>query len=202
MNYTKINNQIYSVISARRGRGISVSIVPDYELDDRAIGVRSPAVAKYFSCSLCVQTGSGAYRATYPMGTGDPFPGVKRGRGVTLTTQHRLVPRSRMNNNYYTFSPLERLHGASHGRFLIIFTSRYLVGLLWTSDKPVTKASTYTGEHNTERRGKTSMSQAGFKPTISASKRSRLSPQTARPLGQSLQFSYSSLFTNNPIVKP
>jgi hypothetical protein len=47
--------------------------VSDYGLDDRAIGVRSPAEAKDFSSSLCVQTGSGAH----PMGTGGPFPGGK-----------------------------------------------------------------------------------------------------------------------------
>jgi hypothetical protein len=33
------------------------------------------------------------------------------------------------------------------GRFVIYF--RHLVGLLWTSDQPVAKASTYTGQHNT-----------------------------------------------------
>jgi hypothetical protein len=42
----------------------------DYGLDDRAIGVRSPAGAKDFSCILCVQTGSGAHPASCPMGTG------------------------------------------------------------------------------------------------------------------------------------
>jgi hypothetical protein len=47
----------------------------DYGLDDRAIGVRSPAEAKDFSSSLCVQTGSGAHLASCPMGTGGPFPG-------------------------------------------------------------------------------------------------------------------------------
>jgi len=30
------------------------------------------------------------------MGTGGPFPGAKRGRGVTLTTHSHLVPRSGM----------------------------------------------------------------------------------------------------------
>jgi len=53
------------------------SIVSDYGLDDRAIGVRSPAGAKDFSSSLCVQTGSGAHPASCTMGTGGPFPGVK-----------------------------------------------------------------------------------------------------------------------------
>ena len=38
-----------------------------------------------------VQTGPGAHPASYTMGTGS-FPGVKCGRGVTLTTQPLLVP--------------------------------------------------------------------------------------------------------------
>jgi hypothetical protein len=57
--------------------GSSVSIVSGYGLDDRAIKVRSPAGAKDFSSSLCVQTGSGAHPASYTMGTGGPFPGGK-----------------------------------------------------------------------------------------------------------------------------
>jgi hypothetical protein len=57
--------------------GSSGSIVSDYGLDDRVIGVRSPARAKDFSCSLCVQTGSGAHPASCTMGTGGPFPGGK-----------------------------------------------------------------------------------------------------------------------------
>jgi hypothetical protein len=60
-----------------RSRVSSDSIVSDYGLDDRAIGVRSPAGAKDFSSNLCVQTGSGAHPASYPMGTGGPFPGGK-----------------------------------------------------------------------------------------------------------------------------
>jgi hypothetical protein len=34
------------------------------------------------------------------MGTGGPFPGAKRGRGVTLTTHPHLVPKSRMSRSY------------------------------------------------------------------------------------------------------
>jgi hypothetical protein len=64
-----LNKQIGSRVS-------SGSIVSDYGLDDRAIGVRSPAEAKDFS-SICVQTCSGAHPASCPMGTGGPFPGVK-----------------------------------------------------------------------------------------------------------------------------
>jgi hypothetical protein len=58
------------------------SIVSDYGLDDRAIGVRSPAGAEDFSSSLCVQTGSGAHPASCTMGTGGPFPGGKSAAGA------------------------------------------------------------------------------------------------------------------------
>jgi hypothetical protein len=51
--------------------------VSDYELEDRAIGVRSPAEAKDFSSSLCIQTGSGVNPASCTMGTGGPFSGGK-----------------------------------------------------------------------------------------------------------------------------
>jgi hypothetical protein len=57
--------------------GISGSIVSGYELDDRAIEVRSPAEAKDFSSSLCVQTGSKAHPASCTMGTGGPLPRAK-----------------------------------------------------------------------------------------------------------------------------
>jgi hypothetical protein len=43
--------------------------VSDYGLDIRAMEVRSPTGAD-FSSSPCVQTGSVAPRASYPMGTG------------------------------------------------------------------------------------------------------------------------------------
>jgi hypothetical protein len=54
--------------------GSSGSIVSDYGLDDRAIGVRSPAGAKDFSFILCVQTGSGVHPASCTVGTGGPLP--------------------------------------------------------------------------------------------------------------------------------
>jgi hypothetical protein len=65
---------------------MSVSIVYDYGLNDRAVEVRSPAEARDFSCSLCVQTSSGAHPASCTMGTGVLSPGLNSGRGVTLTT--------------------------------------------------------------------------------------------------------------------
>jgi hypothetical protein len=63
-----------------------------------------------FSSSSCIQTGSGAHLASYPMGTGGYFPGVKRGRGVTLTTHLHLMPRLGMSRSY-TSSPPMCLYG-------------------------------------------------------------------------------------------
>jgi hypothetical protein len=64
---------------------------------DWTTGFRSPTEPEDFSSSPCVQTGSGAHPASCTMGTGGPFPGIKRGRGVTLTTHPHLVPRLRMS---------------------------------------------------------------------------------------------------------
>jgi hypothetical protein len=78
---------------------VSVSIVSGYRLDDLAIEVRSLEGAKYFSSSLCVQTASETHPASCKMSAGDPFPGLKLGGGVTLTTHPHLVPRSRMSRS-------------------------------------------------------------------------------------------------------
>jgi hypothetical protein len=76
------NFNLMHVSATTRSRVSSGSIVSDYGLDDRAIGVRSPAGAKDFSFVLCVQTGSGAHPASCTMGTGDPFPGGKSAAGA------------------------------------------------------------------------------------------------------------------------
>jgi hypothetical protein len=67
----KVNKQVYEVGGSRVSSG---SVVSDYGLDDRAIGVLSPAGAEDFSSSLCVQTDSGAHPAYCTMGTGGLFP--------------------------------------------------------------------------------------------------------------------------------
>jgi len=51
-------------------------------------GVRIPVGARF---SAPVQTGPGAHPASRTMGSGS-FPGVKSGRGVTLTPHPLLVP--------------------------------------------------------------------------------------------------------------
>jgi hypothetical protein len=94
-----------SYYEGNMSRGSSGSIVSDYGLDDRAIEVRSPTGAEDFSSSPCVQTGFEAYPASYPMGTG-----VKRGRGVTLTTHSHLVAEVKYGRSY-TSSPPMCLHG-------------------------------------------------------------------------------------------
>jgi hypothetical protein len=72
---------LVDTIEEPRSRVSSGSIVSDYGLDDRVIGVRFPVGAKDFSSSLCVQTGSGAHPASCTMGTRGPFPGGKARQG-------------------------------------------------------------------------------------------------------------------------
>jgi hypothetical protein len=92
----------------RGGAASSVSIGSDYGLDDRAIGVRSPAEGKVFSSSHCIQTSTEAHPTCSPTGTGCPFSGAKARPGVTLTTHPHLVSRSRKRS--YTSSPPKHLH--------------------------------------------------------------------------------------------
>jgi hypothetical protein len=58
-------------------RDSSVGIALGYGLDDGGSRVRFPAGAGNFSLHHRVQNGSGAHQASYPMGTGDSFPGGK-----------------------------------------------------------------------------------------------------------------------------
>jgi hypothetical protein len=84
--------------------------VSDYGLDDRAIGVRSPAGTKDFSCSLCVQTGSGAHPASCTMGTGGPFPGGKAHPGRDADHSPPCSAEVVNEQKLYLLSP-NRLHG-------------------------------------------------------------------------------------------
>jgi hypothetical protein len=77
-------------------QGSSVSIVSGYGLDDRAIEVLSPAGAKDFSSSLCVQTGSGAHPVSCTMGTRGPFPGAKARPG--RDTDHSPLSSAEVEN--------------------------------------------------------------------------------------------------------
>jgi hypothetical protein len=88
-----------------REPGSSVSIVSGYWLDDRAIEVRSPAKAKDFSSSSVSRPALGPTQPPVQWVPGVLSPGLKRGRGVTLTTQPYLVPRSRMSRSYTPLPP-------------------------------------------------------------------------------------------------
>jgi hypothetical protein len=62
------------------------------------------------------------------------------------------------------------------------------------SDPLVAKASTYTGQHNTETQRQTSMPRAGFKPMIPVTKRSRPMPKATQPPGP-VNSLYDELFS-------
>jgi hypothetical protein len=68
------NNNNNNLISAYL-TGSSVGIALGYGLDDQGSRVRFPAGAGNFSLHHCVQNGSGAHPALYPMGTRGSFPG-------------------------------------------------------------------------------------------------------------------------------
>jgi hypothetical protein len=69
---------------------------------------------------------------------------------------------------------------ASHRRFRNLFW--HLVGLLWASDQPVAKASTYTGQHNRETQRQTSV------PVRDSN------PESQKPSGQDLRFRTDTAF--------
>jgi hypothetical protein len=94
--------------------GSSISIVSGYRPDDR--GSIPGRVKEDFSCSLCVQTGSGAHPASCTMGNGGPFPGGKARPRRDADHSPHLVPRSRMSRSY-TSSPPKRLRGVQWDNF-------------------------------------------------------------------------------------
>jgi hypothetical protein len=59
----------------RLGAGVAQSVL--CLTTDWTTGVRSLTEAEDFSSIQCIQTGSGAHPASYPMGTGGPFTGSK-----------------------------------------------------------------------------------------------------------------------------
>jgi hypothetical protein len=80
--------------------GRSVSTVSGYGLDDRAIEVRSPAEAGDVSSKPVSKPALGPTQPPVQWVPRVLSPGVKRGRGVTLTTHPQLVPRSWRSRSY------------------------------------------------------------------------------------------------------
>ena len=83
--YIKEENIFFNLIR-NFGPRSSVGIVTGYGLVGP--GIESQWGARF---SVPVQTGPGAHTASCTMGTGS-FPGVKSGRGVTLTPHPLLMP--------------------------------------------------------------------------------------------------------------
>jgi hypothetical protein len=83
-----------STQSVSGNRSSSVSIVSNYGVYDREIGVRSLTEAKRI-CSLVFvsRPALGPTQSPVQWVPGVLSPGLKRGRGVTLTTHPHLVPR-------------------------------------------------------------------------------------------------------------
>jgi len=91
-------------------------------------GERIPVVERF---SAPVQTGPGAHPASCTMGTGS-FPGVKSGRGVTLTPHPLLVPWSRKSRSIpllplWAVGPVQRLSACStvHFTLPLLFFPKY-----------------------------------------------------------------------------
>jgi hypothetical protein len=89
MGKFSLQSFIHYGYSDRSGPGNSVGISTSYGLDGP--GIESRWGSRF---SAPVQTGPGAHPVSYAMGTGS-FPGIKSGRGLTLTPHPLLVPWSR-----------------------------------------------------------------------------------------------------------
>jgi len=89
MAHAKCLRSISPLSIIYRGPGSSVGIATGYGLDGP--GMESRWRARF---PAPFQTGPVAHTASCTMGTAS-FPGIKSGRGVTLTPHHLLVPWSR-----------------------------------------------------------------------------------------------------------
>jgi len=116
------------------GPGSLVGIATCYELDGPGIESRWGA-----RLSAPVQTGPGAHPASCTMGTGS-FPGVKSGRGVTLTPHSLLVPWSWKSRAIpllplWALRPVQSLRACT--RVYFTFTLKLFVRF-WIRNKQIT----------------------------------------------------------------
>jgi hypothetical protein len=99
--FTTVNNPTIQTIMGEPGS--SVSIVSGYGLDDRA------EEQGFFLQPLVSRPALGPTQPSVQWVPGVISPGLKRGRGVTLTTQYNLVPKSRMSRSYTSSPPPPKL---------------------------------------------------------------------------------------------
>jgi hypothetical protein len=89
----------YALLTGSAACGMEQST--EYELDGQGFGVRVPVGQEYLLLHV-VQTGSGAYPASYPMDTGALSLGVKRpGREVDQSSPTS----AEVNKTVYTSTP-------------------------------------------------------------------------------------------------
>jgi hypothetical protein len=112
------------------GRDSSVGIAAGYGLD--GLGIESRWRRDF---SAPVHTGPGAHPASYTMGTGS-FPGIKSGRGLTLTPHSLLVPWSRKSRAIplipvWAVRPIQSLSACTrlHVTFTTFFISLHSVNI-------------------------------------------------------------------------
>ena len=121
ITFEQNNTQYHNThLSPACGPGSSVSIATGYGLDGP--GIESRWGARF---SAPVQTGSGAHPASCTMGTGS-FPGVKSGRGVTLTP-HPLLCRGQEKSkaipllSLWAVRPVQSLSASTRVHFTLPF---------------------------------------------------------------------------------
>jgi hypothetical protein len=150
--------------ASRPGRALFPGKGPRYPLDRRLGGPRSSLGTKVRDKILLPLPGSNLDRpvvqsvARHYTDWATPAPLDAEARGKTLCCC-RASNLGRPVCNWALYFPsypsisgstiLVRTLATSHQRFRNLF--RHLVGLLWTSDRPVAKASTYTGQHTTQK---------------------------------------------------
>jgi hypothetical protein len=88
----KLNLVLYSVLRNGRTRHSVVGVATGYGLDDRGVGVRVPVGSRIFSTSSRPTLGSTQPPIQWVPGL---FLRGESGRAMKLTTELRLVPRSR-----------------------------------------------------------------------------------------------------------
>jgi hypothetical protein len=98
--------------------GSSVSIVSGYGMDDR--GSTPGRSERSFPLASVSRSALGPTQPPVQWVPGVLSPGLKRGRGVTLTTHSYLVPWSRMSRSYIFSSP-KCLYGVWWGSFSFNF---------------------------------------------------------------------------------